>query len=114
MTGPNLSQGNTYLLKYALRNFDDTVMNLLGTSELKYQIAKKAFMSPVHSLVLLDPELTITDPSQGLVEIKIPSTVLNAITPGKYIHELWQVDSTGASITLVSQDILITSKLIKE
>jgi len=109
-----LSQGNTYVLNYTIKLSTGEVKNLAGTLELKYQIAKKSHTAPVYSIDLSSASLNITNPSSGLVEVKIPSGILNNITPGKFIHELWQVDATNVPTTLVAEEILITSKLIKE
>lgn len=109
-----LSQGNTYVLKYEVKVDGGGIKDLSGTSNLKYQISKNFYTDPVYSLELSDSNLTITNSNLGLVEVDIPSEVLNSIKPGKFIHELWQLDATNIPTTLVSEEILIINKLIKE
>ena len=109
-----LCQGNIYKLVISVKHADGTIKSLVGTTELKYQLASRTTTTPLISFVLTDDELTIVDPINGIVHILISSEVLNTIKNGTYHHELWQVNSTGSPTTLMSERVSICSRLIKD
>jgi hypothetical protein len=106
-----LNQGNTYSLTYNIKNSDNTDTDLLGTTELKYKLARKKQTAAVLEYVLTDAELSFTD---SAISIEITSTALNLLEEGSYYHELWHVSASGDPRTLMSEKIAISSKLIKE
>lgn len=109
-----LNQGNTYTLEYAVKNADGSAKNLTGTQELKYEMSRRVNSAPVLQYVLSSAEVSIVDPVNGKVQVKLSPEVLNTIKVGKYYHELWQVNAAGDKSTLMTSDVTIQDRLIKE
>lgn len=108
-----LSQGNEYTIVYTVYNEDGSIKDLSGTLQLKYQLAKRKTEVPFISYTLTDPELTITDPSNGKISIHLSSDELNLLNEGIHYHEIWQVNALGQPTTLMAEKIEIFAKLIK-
>jgi len=109
-----LNQGNTYTLNYTVKNSDGTVKNLTGTQELKYEMSRRVNSTPILQYVLADVEVSIVDPVNGNIQIKLSPEVLNSIKVGNYYHELWQINATGDKLTLMTSNVTIQDRLIKE
>lgn len=106
-----ISQGNTYVITYSIKNLDDSDKDLAGTLELKYGLSRRKNTAVLVGYSLTDTELNI---SGSDVTIKLDSSVINPLAEGQYYHELWQVNALGDPTTLMSEKITIASKLIKE
>lgn len=109
-----LSQGNSYTLTVAIRNADNSIKSLVGTSELKYQLAERKHKAPIIAFDLSSPELQITDPAGGQIAVTLTSDNLNKLREGAHYHELWHVNALGQATTLMAEKLDISSKLIKE
>lgn len=109
----NLSQGNSYELQYTVKNSDGTLKDLSGSLQIRYELAKARHKQPLIAYDLTGAQIVIVDAVNGRIDIKIPSTDLNNILEGSYYHEIWQVNAVGEPTTLMSEDVSISSKLIK-
>jgi hypothetical protein len=109
-----LSQGNEYVLTYSIKNQDGSVKDLSGSSELKYEMAKRKVTSPIIAYTLADAELILSDAAQGKVQLTIRKEDMNLLSEGSYYHEIWHVNAIGQASTLMAEKIIISSKLIKE
>lgn len=106
-----LNQGNTYSITYNIQDPNNAVLDLTGALELKYKLARKKQTKALLEYDLASTELSF---SIGAVVINIPSTAINLLEEGSYYHELWYVDSAGIPLTLMSEKLAVSSKLIKE
>lgn len=110
-----VSQGNTYEITYNIKNEDNSIKDLSGTITLKFALSKRKHSAELLSYLLgTNAELTIPAPTLGQVLLKLPSTALNLLEEGLYHYEIWQINALSQPTTLVSEEVLIVSKLIKE
>jgi hypothetical protein len=110
-----LSHGNDHKITYTLTNKDGSPKDLSSSLQLKYAISARPGGFPLIRFEMgEDPELTITDAVNGVVEIVLDKEVVNTLPARLYYHELWQENALGQSATLVSAKIKVNSQIIKE
>jgi hypothetical protein len=111
-----ISQGNSYLLTFNIKNSDGSTKDMSGTQELKYKVARrKSSKTNILELVYgTDSQLQIIDEVGGKVTVRFEGTEFNSVPEGTYYHEMWHRDALGEPTTLVSENISVISKLIKE
>lgn len=108
-----LSKGNTYTLTYNIKNSDNSIKDLTGTTELKYKLSFRVDSDPLIEYSLLDPEINITNPANGTITVDLSSTVLNALRVGTKYHELWHVNDLGDPTTLMTEKLKLNDRLIQ-
>jgi hypothetical protein len=109
-----LNQGNLYKLEYNFTNADSSPKDLTGTTELQYSLALRKNTAPIISMVLADPELEITDPVNGLVTITLTPENTKLLGEGTYYHELRHTNAVGEPVTLLTEALHVSGRLIKE
>ncbi len=101
---------NSYSITYEVRNSDDTIKDLTGTSELEFHLAKRKNRTPILSYTLASAELSIIDPTNGLIQVLVPDINIQDIEEGLYFQDLWQRDLFGDPITIVSDRFYIINR----
>lgn len=109
-----LNQGNHYVVTFDVKNADGSDKNLTGTTALKYQLSRKSFSDALVSFELSDTELNITEPTNGVVEVILSQSVTKNLEPGSYYHEILHYDALGIPTTLMSDNLRVNGRLIKE
>lgn len=108
-----LSQGNTYTITYSLvDSATQEPKDLTGTSTLKFALAKNRETTVLAEFSRGDDLDILGDPTDGVITVSIGSTILNALSEGRYYFEIWHQNAELEPITLVSQKVNLVSKLI--
>lgn len=110
----NIKIGNTYILTITVKNEDGTIKDLTTVDKVLYRIAKTVSATQFFlDKNLTSPDITIPNPSDGKVVIKLQSSETKLFPAGNARQEAVIGDSTGNVFTILSEDILIEDQLIK-
>lgn len=105
--------GNDILLQISVTDADndDDPLDLSGATDLIWALAKNAKATAIITKDILDG-VSITDPTEGEVEITVSSSELEPLS-GEYYHELRLTNSAGKKITLMFGTATINVNLIR-
>jgi hypothetical protein len=113
MSSITMYQGDSLVIEITVKDaITGLVFSLLGCTA-KFEIAKQVTSTPLVQLSSAAGDITLTDPVNGVMEVKLLPTHTETLTPGRYYYEAEITDDSGDISTVVAGQLTINRTLIK-